>query len=195
MSQEADCSFWNTVPNYFLKDDRSNPARAAAAQVIAKEVRDGAKTLVEIGPCLGFDYADHFRSIKGLCYVGYEGAVVRVADLKKQYGKKLFEHKTFGHLRPCSFDIVYTKATLEHQPNFKYGLEQMLRAARRLVLINWYRPPADEPLTEFHDDIQLHFNTYRRTDVENTIKKAGWCCLRSTVDGSTNELYELRPML
>ena len=189
MQTEADCTFWDTVPGYFLADDRSNPSRAIAAGIIQREVEAGAWFMLEIGPCLGFDYEDHLRRIHKLTYTGYEGSATCCQNLERRFGAGIFQHKTFKDLQRLSFDIIYTKATLEHQPDFQYALNQMLMAAKRLVLINWYRPPAEVPITEFNTKIQLHSNTYKKADVVAAILATGRKLEIREVPKSTNVLY------
>lgn len=114
LDDKPDFRFWEhlAAPTTFLDDDRANPARAAAAAIVASEIEQGARSLVEIGPGPGYDYIDHFSRIPGLAYAAYEGArTLRDAFLAVAPGVDV-RLGGFEHLEPDSADIVYTKATV-----------------------------------------------------------------------------------
>ena len=195
-TQEADCSFWNTIDETFLTNDRSNPARAKAAEIIREELQSvrGKMTVAEIGPCNGFDYEDYFKSMKHLSYTGIEGSIERCKYLQARFGSKLFEHGSFESLQNRKFSVLYTKATLEHQPHFAHCLQMLLRSARRLVVINWYIPPENATeLIRWNSEIRVHWNQYNKNDVLDCIHEEGWTQIEDIrVSGSTNSLYIVR---
>jgi len=190
MKQSVDSSFWEHVdPELFLENDRGNSTRETTARIVRELC---PASMIEIGVGTGIDYEDHFRHIKGLEYRGVDISVAFVQRLIQRNGSERFQYGTFDDLTPASFDIVYTKATLEHQPSFIAPLRSMLSAARRCVLINWYLPPGDDEHLSYNEAIKVHYNCYAKTDVVGTIESSGWVLSSVvTVEGSTNELWIL----
>ena len=160
---------WNSLPSpEFLAYDRPNPARAAAAAVVASS---GAGRMVEVGPGAGYDYLDHFSSMP-LSYVAYEGSsLLRAAFLRSAPAADV-RAGGFLDLAPDSFDLCYTKATLEHQRDFRDGLRRMVLAAPRVV-VNWYLPPDAEGKPCYSGEQGIWYNRYRRVDVANFLYDLG----------------------
>jgi len=178
---------WETNPSDFLASDRENPARAAAAAIIRKL---GVRTMTEVGPGPGYDYADHFAAI-GLKYVAYEPSVrLRTAFNLLAPGVDA-RPGSFLDLPPASCDLVYTKATLEHQRDFRDGLLRMIQAARH-VLINWFLPPAATEVIQI-TKAGYWINTYRKDDVMAFLSSHG-CTAEVHAQPSPpgNELWLIR---
>ena len=80
---------------------------------------------------------------------------------------------------------------LEHQPELEKPLKALLRAARSLVVINWYRPPEAEKKQNFNTNINIWYATWPQDKVLDIISQFGTCEIQ-TVEGSTNVLYVVR---
>lgn len=191
----ANCTFWDTVPDQFLADDRNNPARAAAAAILLEHARKtGLRSLLEVGPGMGFDFADHFQPhvvSKDITYQGVEGSTGLHSRLQQQYPVGDWVLGTFDDLTPASYDMAYTKATLEHQGTLEAPLVALLQAARSLVVINWYRPPGLQQEQVYQSKQQVWYTTWRQADVLEVIARFGTCEIQE-VPGSTNVLYIVR---
>ncbi len=167
--------YWDGLddPGAFLRDDRDNPVRAWVAAHLAGLCTNGPVDLMEIGPGSGLDYIEHLSKIPYLRYHALEGSVTLCDHLEQTRPEMLIDVGSFIDLEPFSYDIIYTKATLEHQPDFADPLLRMIAAARREVILVWYRPPAEEPIKSFDEQQKVHYNTYRRADVEAVIASTG----------------------
>lgn len=193
---QMDFEFWNQVDlDLFIADDRDNPARGKAAEIVTTAMPKRRKhaTLVEIGCGPGFDYGDHFSKIKRLKYLGLDGSAAMVEHCAKQWPQASFEVGDFASLVGQEFDFTYCKAVLEHNPDFRVPLQRMLRVTRRLALINWYLPPSADPYRTFDASTKVHYNRYLRSDVLAAIDACGFSASTLTVDDSTNELYLCHP--
>ncbi len=190
--------YWDVAPDDFLADDRQNPARNAAAAIIrAIGIEHGGIRLAEVGPGPGFDFIDHFRPALGRSisqYVAYEasqGMADRLRTCLPGSGACV-EHGGFdqlAHLAPGAFDVVYTKATLEHQPDFRAPLDVLITAARYLLVVNFYLVPG-EVEEKCYDEVQhMWYNRYAARDIERACyaRRRNLCVV--DVPGSSNVLY------
>ena len=170
--RHCDCpqtDYWDTLPDpQFLNYDRTNPARAAAADIIAKS---NARRIVEIGPGAGYDYLDHFRCMP-VSYVAYEGSTKLRAEFLASAPEADVRAGGFLDLAPDSFDLCYTKATLEHQRDFRDGLRRMVQAAPHVV-VNWYLPPDAEGKPCYAEDQGIWYNRYRRAEIVDFLHALG----------------------
>lgn len=191
-------TFWDDVDkSLFLRNDRANTARKAAAKIIRGEMPSGRRhsSMLEVGCGPGFDYGDHFRKIKRLKYTGIDGAAQMIEHCKQQWPDGDFKVGDFTFLAGAQWDFVYCKAVLEHQPDFRDPLAKMLRATRLLCLVNWYLPPSDtESYTGFNTEINVHYNRYKLSDVKEAVAGSHFSFEERTVKGSPNVLHLYRPL-
>lgn len=182
--------YWNdlTSPSDFLADDDANPARDYVVEVLKREVDAGARWLVEVGPGAGRDYR-RYRHLP-LDVLLVEGSAKLADYLRKTCPTAHVRNGTFSSLMPGTADISYCKAVLEHQPDFRDPLRQLIRAARRLCIVNWYRPPAEAEERTYNARDEVHYNTYRRSDVLALVADEGRAVETATV--GWNEVWLIR---
>ena len=140
---------------------------------------------------MGFDYEDLFSKHSEVQYTGYEGSQGLHKRLCEKYPEGSWVRGTFDDLPPAGFDIAYTKATLEHQPELEAPLCALLKAAKSLVVINWYRPPTERMEQEYNPRKRMWYATWAKETVMKLIEPFGTCEVRP-VEGSTNVLYVIR---
>lgn len=79
----------------------------------------------------------------------------------------------------AGFDVVTCLDVLEHTPDDRATLAELLRVTRpgghALVTV-----PAYEALWSSHDDVNLHYRRYGRGQLERAAVAAGWSWLRDT---------------
>lgn len=183
----VDFTFWDNVDkSIFIKDDRLNSARNYTAKIIRdvylnKNPLTSKIKLLEVGFGPGFDLLDHFWPLiknNKLIYTGFEGSISmikHVNQLIKEKGKikntPILLHKTFDDIQEKEFDIIYTKATLEHQLDFHHPLHQLILGAKKMIIINFYRPPAEQIQKDYNITINMHSITWKRSDIENVIRE------------------------
>lgn len=174
-----DTSFWDHVGPDFLADDRAHPSRAIAGGLVAVAMEDYLAehrmfVMAEIGPGPGFDYADYFSKLEGLEYVAYEASAKMGQSLAVARPEIRVEWGSFGALggKIGGFSLAYTRATLEHQPDFVDGLRCMIRSAY-LVIVTWFLPPSERDEIVFREDTGVHNNRYARARVITEIEKEG----------------------
>ena len=171
--------YWNEQdPEEFLCYDRDNPSRAWVGEAVKKAVSTGARSMVEVGPATGTDYEYHLKKIDGLLYKGFEGSLKFCEHLKKKFPEVSWVNATFVDLPIKGFDIVYTKAVFEHQPQLEPHLSCFLEAARQMAIIVWYRPPAVKKESSTKDGVYYH--TFVKSEVLGVIESAGWRVVSET---------------
>lgn len=188
-----DFSYWNGVdPDQFLADDWDNPSRAWAGAAVRMAIESGSHTMVEVGPGPGVDYLRRFRQsvFDGkLFYTGCEGSSKLCAALRKKYPEANWRNQPLTGLLPRSFDIVYAKAVLEHQPALEPSLSCLLNAAKRFAILIWYRPPADEAISSVQDGV--YYQTFRRDEVLGVVARSGWRIVEEMTFSSGNVGWRL----
>jgi hypothetical protein len=167
-------TYWNGVdPATFLNHDWENPSREWACEVAIKAAAGG--TLLEVGPGPGVDYGNHFQHavLTGrVAYTGYEGSRTLYDALRSRFRESAWENLTIADLPPSGADVVYARHVMEHQPALDPALGQLLNAARRVVVLTWYRPPAREAIVHIWEGV--HCQTYERNQVLDVVARAGF---------------------
>ena len=178
--------YWDSVdPATFLAHDWENPSRAWATTRALEAARAGDGTLLEVGPGPGVDYARAFREAVlagALQYSAVEGSGTLHAALAARYPEATWRCEPLLQLGPASADVVYARHVLEHQPALQPALSILLAAARRTVVLTWYRPPGPRAFGETWKGVPCQ--TYARADVLAGIAEAGFRIVASErVDG------------
>ena len=176
----VDFTVWNGLPapGEFLADDRANPARRVAVVLMLDELALGAQApldVLELGPGPGWDYGDHFRPLVQagvLRYRAIEGSEAFVRSMRERWPEVDVRQGTFEDLEPGSADVVYCKAVIEHQPGFRAPLQRLVEAARRLLILTWYRPPIEAGEVRCFGK-GCWYNTYNRGDVMGFLRGLG----------------------
>lgn len=197
MSETTHFEYWNGIePSAFLDGDRENPMRRKAAELIAAAAMQSVHPLrmLEIGFGNGIDYAAHLSKIPNLVYHGIDGSEALTAYCRSQYPGVDFRHLTLSRVRAGRkrYDVTYAKAVFEHQKDFEDPLTHMLRVTGALALVNWYLPPGETVEHSYNPTKQMHYNRYEQAAVLRLITQQNFSCTIHRVEGSTNELYELR---
>jgi len=65
-----------------------------------------------------------------------------------------------------SYEVVFSRHLLEHQPSFEPVLDEIIRISSKLAVHIWFHKPADEEKIDFDDGQKLYHNFYRREDIE-----------------------------
>lgn len=166
-----DFRYWDSVePSTFLEHDWANPSRVWATTEAIKAAKGGS--LLEVGPGPGVDYERAFSKAEGIDYAGWEGSGNLCAALRVKYPDAAWVHGQIADLGEESADVVYTRHVLEHQPALEPALSQLLGAARKAVVLTWYRPPG--PVAFFEVWEGVHCQTFQREEVMQSVAAAGW---------------------
>jgi hypothetical protein len=191
MTASPDFRYWNSVdPSTFLDHDWQNPSRQWATREAIKAAKGG--TLLEVGPGPGVDYERYFAKAKGFDYVGWEGSRTLYDALRTRFPDALWGNRTIADLGAQAADVIYLRHVLEHQPALEPALSTVLAAARKAVVLTWYRPPG--PVAFFEVWEGVHCQTYKRSDVLESVARAGFRIDKSETFESGDEAWLLKRM-
>jgi ubiquinone/menaquinone biosynthesis C-methylase UbiE len=68
-----------------------------------------------------------------------------------------------------SLEMVFCRSVLEHLPDFKKPLQEMLRVAHRVVAVTFFNPPAHTRQGIFCVEEMVYSNVYNKKEIEE------WC--------------------
>lgn len=165
-------------PETFLWENWKHPIRRAAFLAVMEDRPD---SIAEIGPGQGHDYKALFRPWVLSCKIRYtmiEGTRSFVEYLRGEYPEADVIEGTFESLSPRGYDTVYTKDTLEQQPELEGPLRLFLGAAKRIAVVAWFLPPG-EKFERCADPVGSPENRWARTDVLGIVEAEGFRLART----------------
>jgi len=179
-----------------MHHDWANPSRYLAFYLVADHVwkKERRYSFAEIGFGDAHDFQWGWRLLHDRKYIDYTGHEIMAhfalyASIK--FSEYQFRQGGFMDLAADSYDVTYTRHTLEHSnPKlWKKCLAKLLKAMKELCIITWYMPPWDsQPTRENWTGVSWQ-NAYCRQDVMKIIDAMGFMCTVWPV--GTNELWAL----
>ena len=71
-----------------------------------------------------------------------------------------------------SYDLVYCRHVLEHLSSFQTALDEMLRIAKREVLVVFFLPPVESTTRiDLHQEMHVYHNVYDRREIDKHLDK------------------------
>lgn len=146
------------------------------------KVRDyiGSKGKVSVLDCGAGLCEDWFKFKESYPEVSYNAIdfTEKFCIRNKKYGINIERASIEAIPKPNnSFDIVYCRHVLEHLPHFHTALSEMIRVAKKEVVVTFFIRPAEEEKI-FADENGLNTNTYSKKDIEYALgvndKVIGW---------------------
>lgn len=106
-----------------------------------KKGRYKVKSVLEVGCGIGLDIEELSKEIVPFDYSGCDFTKKFVEELQKKYGKDMFFVEDAQNLSfdDKMFDCVYCRHLIEHCENPTKALEEILRVAKKFVVIGWFR--------------------------------------------------------
>ena len=69
-----------------------------------------------------------------------------------------------------SFDMVYSRHIIEHQPEFKNYMDETIRLSKKEVLHIFFKNPGETETISYSSDDNLFHNTYKKEDIEDYLR-------------------------
>lgn len=100
------------------------------------------------------DYGGFQKYQLNIDYIGLDATLELIKTAQKKYPETNF---LLGDIEVLpfldnSFDIIFTRHTLEHLPDYKKAISELYRVAKHIVIIDFFKAPTAEP-----DDIKIHY--------------------------------------
>ena len=114
------------------------------------------KSLIEIGAGGGKDYGMFKEHLQDCAYTGIDVSARVIDELKSRYPEINMVNANFYDglsFKDNSFDIVYSRHTLEHFISYEKPIEEMIRIARKAVVVVMFRAllnPGDSKLAQVY---------------------------------------------
>ena len=156
-------SFWDKDPKRWLKifDQKKEEASRSYIVGLLKEERHG--NILEIG----IGGADFLRMSKAagltVAYTGFDCTQGFIDNAKKHYPEASFikgDMQDMSKVADDSFDIVYTRHTLEHVEYYEKATQEMARIAKKKVVIVLCHELRDKDETNVKDWEHRVYNNY-----------------------------------
>jgi len=99
-------------------------------------------SLIEIGTGGGQDYSMFKKHLPDCNYTGVDVSAGIISELKTRYPEiNMVEANFYDGLsfKDGSFDIVYARHILEHCPEYKKPIKEMLRLAKNAIVVTMYK--------------------------------------------------------
>jgi ubiquinone/menaquinone biosynthesis C-methylase UbiE len=112
-----------------------------------------------------FAYKEDYPELK---YVGVDSSeFLYKKNVEKGVPMIMAEAAYVPLLKDSSYDVVYCRHVLEHQPKFLPILSEMIRLAKKEAIHVFFIIPGDEEIIDYDDRQNLYHNTFSKPDIEN----------------------------
>ena len=117
------------------------------------------------GPAIDhFAYPKHRIDIK---YTGVDSSLY-LNERNNDLGINMIQADAHNiPVKDSSYDIAYSRHVLEHQPDFKANLNEMIRVGSKLAVHVFFIKPGDTEGIDYTSDMNLWHNRYKSKDIED----------------------------
>jgi SAM-dependent methyltransferase len=129
------------------------------------------KSLLDVGCGNATEYFAYQKEYPGLYYLGVDSSEF-LFNRNGLLGIPMM--KASGEDIPLpdnSFDVVFSRHVLEHQPSFKPVLSEMIRIARDEAIHVFFIIPKDTEIIDYNQEENLYHNTFSKPDIEAYLKE------------------------
>jgi len=163
-------------------------ARVNARDDIVRLIRDGARSIVEVGVGGGYERIalDGVIKSKGVKYTGVDLALGFVQRGRQKFPNDNWVQADITRDPLIEADIVYSQHVLEHCPGLSPALDWMLQSARKALVYVFFIPPGETQEIRRRHRGWLFSNRYAERAVEALCVDLGFSC--------TIEHFDNRPM-
>lgn len=133
------------------------------------------KSILDVG-CGGSPEYYGLKKFKKLKYTGLD-ITPEMVEFNRSKGINCIEGSANKiPFEDSSFDIVHTRHVIEHMEDFKTPFSEMIRVARKIVLISFFiKPieigPSKYSLDNKNTEFEIYHNTYSKEDINSYLAK------------------------
>jgi len=70
-----------------------------------------------------------------------------------------------------AYEVAFSRHVLEHQPDFRPLVDELVRVSSKLAAHIFFIKPADSENIDFNEDLNLYHNTYQQSSIEEHLLK------------------------
>lgn len=131
----------------------------------------GYKTLVDLGCGNATEYFAYKQEIPDLLYIGVDSSQY-LYDLNTSKGVTMIKSDiTRTPLNDSAFDIAFSRHVLEHQPNFRPALKEIIRLGKKVSVHVFFIPPKEgNEIINYSKEQNLYHNQYSKSEIEDFVK-------------------------
>jgi ubiquinone/menaquinone biosynthesis C-methylase UbiE len=167
-------SWWNKNIENRLSDFESwvGSFDKPSKEMIRKHVIEKKhKSILDCGCGLASEYHGYKKDKYKIKYVGFDSCK-KFIEINKSKNIEMIEGD-LGQpmsLEDNSFDCVFSKDVLEHLNDYKQTLSEMIRIAKKEVIIGWFITPTNsDTKINYWEEEDLYHNEYNLEDLEKFI--------------------------
>lgn len=163
-------TWWDTnLPNRMEEFTSWIGSSAAASKVYLREhiKQMNYKSVIDLGCGPATEYAALKKDIPDIVYLGVDSSKVLCEKNKKEGIPILLASAESTGLQDNYAECVFSRHVLEHQPDFKDTLKEMLRLAAKEAIHIFFIPPTKGKGIISHDKKEnLYHNQYNEKEIE-----------------------------
>ena len=159
-------------------------------------ISSGFKSIVDVGCGNATEYFAYKEEAPEIEYLGVDGSEYLYEYNLKAGVPIRCAQADDTRLPVSSYDIAFSRHVLEHQPDFKPVLDELIRIGRKEAMHIFFIRPKDKEIINYDPKQNLYHNTYIKQEIEqygNSIPKVSncyWVELSETEEAFICELNE-----
>jgi SAM-dependent methyltransferase len=125
------------------------------------------KSIIDIGCGPATEYEGFKKDSIDIQYTGVDSSEF-LCNYNSNRGVPMI--KAEAHSIPVedsAFDVAHSRHVLEHQPDFRPVLDEIVRVASKLAVHIWFHKPEDKEIIDHDSSTNLYHNFYKKEDIEN----------------------------
>jgi len=176
---------WETNPQKYIDLLKVEPLATTSQPHLLRTLHDNNyKTMLECAFGGADDAVKIYEEFPDIIYTGIDRTEVFI-----DRANELFQFPNFNFLLANmekmpfpdnSFDFVYGKYIFEHLPHYKTALKEMVRVAKKRVIVVFFKPLLPGELDEIHPNMRttgVHENLYARAPLERFVRGLNCMCV------------------
>lgn len=125
------------------------------------------KSVIDLGCGTATEYEAYLKDIPDIKYLGIDSSEVLFKSNKKRGVPMLLASAEETTLKDNYTDCVFSRHVLEHQPDFKNILTEMIRIASKEAIHVFFIPPSDKKTHIGYDEKEnLYHNRYNEVEID-----------------------------
>lgn len=167
-------SWWNNNINNRMDDFKSwvgSHDKESKKNIRQHVIKKKYKSILDCGCGLASEYYGYKSDNFDISYTGLDSCD-KFVEINNENGINVIkcELESNFNLDDNSFDCVFCKDVLEHLSDYKITLSEMIRVAKKEVIIGWFITPNDnETKINYWQEEDLYHNEYNKQELENFI--------------------------